>query len=184
MVKQCIGKIKIISHFLFLLAVQISMISCHRGNKQDLDHQKYIIDSLNALYLTNDSIVLHSIDRVKDLISTSDSIGYSKGVVESYLTLYRIYSREEQYPEALEMLRNALKGMDNITNPYLAGRVYFYWGQFQENISNDDLALTYYLKAADNFFQIHDIGRLAKVYRQIGIVTYDNEDWPLCYKYR
>jgi tetratricopeptide (TPR) repeat protein len=173
-----------LTRIILLISLMGFLFSCHRGSREEEDHAKYVIDSLNSRYAGSEHIALKNIGLVNNLVALSDSIGYPKGMINSYLILYVVYFREEQYPEANEMLKKALELLDRTDNPFLAGRVYFYCGQFQEKINNDDVALNYYLKSADGFSKARDLGRMAKVYRQIGNISFDNEDWRLAYKYR
>jgi tetratricopeptide (TPR) repeat protein len=159
-------------------------IQCRRHDSPAEWALKQQIDSLNSLYSKEQSITPESIGLAARLATLSDSLGYSKGIVEASLLMYQVYFKESMYPKALEMLNKATESLEDADNPLLAGRVYFYSGQFQEQINNDELALNYYLKSADRFSGISDKGRLAKVYRQIGNVSFDNEDWSLSYKYR
>lgn len=159
-------------------------IQCKRKDSPAEWALKQQIDSLNSLYSKDQRITLESIGLAAKLADKSDSIGYSKGIIEASLLMYQVFFNESMYPQALEMLTRATGSLEDADNPLLDGRVYFYSGQFQEQINNDELALNYYLKSADHFSGINDKGRLAKVYRQIGNISFDNEDWSLSYKYR
>ncbi len=167
-----------------LIPLILLNMQCRRQESPAEWALKQQIDSLNSLYSKDQKITLESIGLAAKLADISDSIGYSKGIIEASLLMYQAYFDESMYPEALEMLTRATESLEDADNPLLAGRVYFYSGQFQERINNDELALNYYLRSADRFYAIHDQGRLAKVYRQIGNVSFDNEDWSLSYKYR
>ncbi len=183
--------IKYLHYWIFRVAVfcatllfMLVMHACQpRENNSDSSLERRI-DSLNSKYAQGQQIKPENLDIIQELIASSDSLGYAKGIIESSIILYQFYFAESQFPEAFDMLKKAEENLDKAGNPILAGRVFFYMGQFQERINNDEIALTYLLKSAESFTMAKDVGRLAKVYRQIGNIAYDNQDWALARKYR
>lgn len=117
------------------------------------------------------------------LILRCDSMGYVKGEIEACLNGYRLYFRENIYPEASQMLRKAEEKLTRYDDLLVSARVYFYNGQFQARINNNDVALNYYLLSAEKCRELKDTKRLTRTYREIGIMMLENGNLTLARKY-
>jgi len=140
------------------------------------DHQKHLehadlkseIDSLNIEFgkdLTYDSLKLAEISR---LIEVSDSVNYPQGVINLAITASRIFMSYFKNAEALEMLNLAQQNLKKADDPGLEALVNFYFGKFNFRISNSDIALDHYLKAADQSLAAGDSSLYSKSLMNIG----------------
>lgn len=166
-----------------ILAV-FAFYSC--GHSVSIEDNELIneIDSLNKQLSRTRQSSEADLQVILNQHRISDSVGYKKGLVESGIMLYQYYIDKGDLQQAFNYLEKNESTIEDLDEEVLAGRVYFYLGQFQELISNFDVAITYLLKSAEKFSSANDKGRAAKAYRQIGNIAHDNQDWLLARKYR
>lgn len=165
-----------------LLWICLFHSSCRHDKHEQLSYESQI-DSLNAQVLTSQKPLNEQIKMIHALISRSDSMGYVKGEIEACLNGYRLYFRENIYPETSQMLRQAEEKLARYDDLLVSARVYFYNGQFQARINNNDVALNYYLLSAEKCRELQDTKRLTRTYREIGIMMLENGNLTLARKY-
>jgi tetratricopeptide (TPR) repeat protein len=153
---------------LFFLVFMATMISCESHRNPEMVKMETYIDSINTKFgkdLTYDSLKLAEISR---LIGVSDSINYPKGVITLAVTASRIFMSNFKNAEALEMLNLAQQNLEKTDDTGLEALVNFYFGKLNFRINNSDIAMEYFLKAADLFLKAGDSAFYSKALTDIG----------------
>ena len=176
-------KMKIYPLFPLFLLLLIILLSCHQQKDSARLAKEAQIDSLNNELLRRSYVDPKNLDLVRRLLSSSDSMGYIKGFVESSILGFMIYYQDYKYPEALRMLEDAYKRIDIKKDPVLSARIDYYLGEFQFRINNKDLAFVYFQKSIDILKLANDTDKLKKNYMAIGNLFLEKQNWPLARKY-
>lgn len=174
---------KIISPLPLIFLLLIIFYSCHQQEDSIRPAKEAQIDSLNNELLRRSYVDPKNLDLVRRLLSSSDSMGYIKGFVESSILGFMIYYQDYKYPEALRMLEDAYKRIDIKKDPVLSARIDYYLGEFQFRINNKDLAFVYFQKSIDILKLANDTDKLKKNYMAIGNLFLEKQNWPLARKY-
>lgn len=153
---------------MIILLMALTSWSCR--NQRSPQEEIYIqdIDSLNLEFgkeTTYDSLKLAEITR---LIALSDSINYTKGVIDLSITASRIYMANYRNEKALDMLNKSQQALENTNDKVLSANVNFYFGKFNFRINNSDVALDFFLKAAELSKKAEDSALFAKSLSNIG----------------
>ena len=180
---KLLHKMKIYPLFPLFLLLLIILLSCHQQKDSARLAKEAQIDSLNNELLKRSYVDPKNLDLVRRILSSSDSMGYIKGFVESSILGFMIYYQDYKYPEALRMLEDANKRIDIKKDPVLSARIDYYLGEFQFRINNKDLAFVYFQKSIDILKQENDTDKLKKNYLAIGNLFLEKQNWPLARKY-
>jgi tetratricopeptide (TPR) repeat protein len=159
--------------FFIVMGVLLMLVSCEQRLSPPEKVIRVQIDSLNVEFgkdLTYDSLKLTEIFR---LIEVSDSVNYPEGVITLAVTASRIFMSNFKNAEALEMLSLAQQNLEITEDPGLEALVNFYFGKLNFRINNSDIALEYFLKAADLFLKSGDSVFYSKALTDIGNLHLD-----------
>jgi tetratricopeptide (TPR) repeat protein len=169
--------------FSLVLLSLLFVCSCHQEKDSAMLKKEAAIDTLNNELLKRSYVDPKNLILVERLLFSSDSMGYTKGIVESSIIAFMIYFQEYKYPDALRMLENAKKRVDAESDPSLSAKINYYLGEFHFRINNKDLAFGYFNESIELLKQVNDTDKLQKNYIAIGNLFLDKQNWPRARKY-
>ncbi len=174
---------RLLLHFFLLLIVSMAAMSCHREKKPATVPIETTIDSLNKIYNQPSMAIPDNLPVVSKNLTLSDSLDYLKGFVNASILGYRIYFESGRYREALRMLENARKKLEDYDLPVLEAKVEYLMGLFHSYIRKYDVAYNFFINSIEKYKQANDTMRLANAYTELGRMYDRTQNWTLAKKY-
>lgn len=109
-------------------------------------------------------------DYAQQALEISQSIGYPKGIAESYNNLGTYYRAKGIYDESIDYYFNSLEIMEQLNDLNGIGRCYNLIGILYFNLENFDLSLEYYNMALEINYQQNDRKWIAGNSNNVGMI--------------